>query len=505
MSDYSVTIVNENYDLTVTNPSPIDVVQVGTVGPPGPTGPGVASGGTTGQILSKASNTNYDTTWINPPSGAVWGSITGTLSNQTDLQSSLNSKQNVLTIGDIFSSGGSGISVSGGTGSVIGSGVSISQTESSSSTNGYLSSTDWSTFNNKFTLPSLTSGSVLFSNGTTISQNNSKFFWENTNGQLFLGYNALPTGLTTTSGFRQYFFGETIANVVGMLSYASGSTGNAFNFYRANGTFNATPTVTTTNQEFLLWQCLGFNGASFQTGAQLKFTCPETWASGDIPVTFEINTAPNGSSTRRARYQVDIDGNVKLNGDGFGNVVAGSGSTNTAKFVVRSTTEQLRIEYDASNYMTATIGSSGSAVFDLIGTSPTFEFDKALTVSGKLKAATTGSDPVSFIYGGPNSTNYFLRSVYTSSAIYITSAGIDPSYIPLKVVGATSQTAALQLWSSSSADLISIKETGKINFISASLVSTSATSGAQSLPANPDGFIIVQVAGVDKKIPYYQS
>lgn len=41
---------------------------IGTAGPTGPTGPagsGVIAGGTTGQILAKASATDYDTTWIN--------------------------------------------------------------------------------------------------------------------------------------------------------------------------------------------------------------------------------------------------------------------------------------------------------------------------------------------------------------------------------------------------------------------------------------------------------
>jgi len=35
------------------------------VGKQGDTGPGVASGGTTGQVLAKASSTNFDTTWVN--------------------------------------------------------------------------------------------------------------------------------------------------------------------------------------------------------------------------------------------------------------------------------------------------------------------------------------------------------------------------------------------------------------------------------------------------------
>jgi len=57
---------------------------------------------------------------------------------------------------------------------------------------GYLSSTDWNTFNSKYTLPSLTSGSVLFSNGTTIAEDNSNFFWNDTNNRLGIGTNT-PT------------------------------------------------------------------------------------------------------------------------------------------------------------------------------------------------------------------------------------------------------------------------------------------------------------------------
>jgi len=63
----------------------------------------------------------------------------------------------------------------------------LSITQATTSTNGYLSSTDWSTFNGKFTLPALTSGSVLFSNGTTIAQKNAQLFWDDTNNRLGIG------------------------------------------------------------------------------------------------------------------------------------------------------------------------------------------------------------------------------------------------------------------------------------------------------------------------------
>lgn len=39
-------------------------ITVGTAGPAGPAGSGLAAGGTTGQVLAKNSNTDYDTEWI---------------------------------------------------------------------------------------------------------------------------------------------------------------------------------------------------------------------------------------------------------------------------------------------------------------------------------------------------------------------------------------------------------------------------------------------------------
>lgn len=68
----------------------------------------------------------------------------------------------------------------------------VSNTESSVASLSYDVST-------KFTLPSLTSGSVLFSNGSTIAQQNARFFWDNTNNRLGVGTNA-PTSTLQVGG-----------------------------------------------------------------------------------------------------------------------------------------------------------------------------------------------------------------------------------------------------------------------------------------------------------------
>ena len=67
----------------------------GSQGPAGPVGPGVITGGFTGQVLAKKTNADYDTEWVTGGGGggaAIWGGITGTLSNQTDLQTVLDAK-----------------------------------------------------------------------------------------------------------------------------------------------------------------------------------------------------------------------------------------------------------------------------------------------------------------------------------------------------------------------------------------------------------------------------
>lgn len=66
----------------------------------------------------------------------------------------------------------------------------LSILQSNTTQSGFLSNTDWNTFNGKFNLPSLTSGSVLFSNGTTIAQDNANLFWDDTNNRLGIGTSA---------------------------------------------------------------------------------------------------------------------------------------------------------------------------------------------------------------------------------------------------------------------------------------------------------------------------
>lgn len=114
--------------------------------------------------------------------GVEWGAITGDLYNQTDLQAQLDSKQeylfsgtNIKTINSSTILGAGNINVVIGltgngpiTTAILTGGIgSISINQSTTSSNGYLSSTDWNTFNGK--QASLVSGTNIKTiNGTSI-------------------------------------------------------------------------------------------------------------------------------------------------------------------------------------------------------------------------------------------------------------------------------------------------------------------------------------------------
>jgi len=49
----------------------------GPAGATGPAGPGVPVGGSTGQVLTKNTSTNYDTSWQTPAAGGGSGNLDG--------------------------------------------------------------------------------------------------------------------------------------------------------------------------------------------------------------------------------------------------------------------------------------------------------------------------------------------------------------------------------------------------------------------------------------------
>jgi N-acetylneuraminic acid mutarotase len=198
---------------------------------------------------------------------AVWGTITGTLSNQTDLETALNSKQNTLTIGNLTDTGTDGITITSGTGSVIGSGTSIAQHVADTTHSGYLSSSDWNTFNSKqpsgnYLTTTLADANIFIGNVSNIAtavplsgdvsisvsgvvhvnsvQNNSIISSSIASGQVVKSVNSLTDAVVLAAGTNITI--TPSGNTLTFASTGSGSgtinTGSQYDlaYYAANGT-----------------------------------------------------------------------------------------------------------------------------------------------------------------------------------------------------------------------------------------------------------------------------
>ena len=83
-----------------------------------------------------------------------------------------------------------------------------------------------------------------------------------------------------------------------------------------------------------------------------------------------------------------------------GNVGIGTGDTISARLHAISTTEQLRLGYDVSNYLSVTIGSTGGVTLNAVGSGSAFTFSDAVTVSSSLTVNGGNS-----VFVAPSGTN----------------------------------------------------------------------------------------------------
>lgn len=163
-------------------------------------------------------------------SSAVWGAITGTLSNQTDLQNALNAKDAVLTFSSPLSRSTNTVSIPAATTSV----------------NGYLTSTDWTTFNAKQTALNGT-GFVKIS-GTTISYDNSTYLTTSAAASTYL---ALAGGTLTgaLNGTSATFTGDLTLSATNPRLYFTDTDNNPDYFIsNTDGTFTVYDVTNSTSR-----------------------------------------------------------------------------------------------------------------------------------------------------------------------------------------------------------------------------------------------------------------
>jgi hypothetical protein len=148
-----------------------------------------------------------------------------------------NNKQSTITTGNLTEAVSSVLTISGGTGAVIGSGTTIQIQQSSATVNGYLSSTDWTTFNSKQT--QINGTGFVKATGTTISYDNSTYYLaSNPSSYITLASLSGTTPISYNSGTGAISIALANTSTSG---YLSSTDWNTFNSKASLTTFSASP------------------------------------------------------------------------------------------------------------------------------------------------------------------------------------------------------------------------------------------------------------------------
>ncbi len=251
--------------------------------------------------------------------------------------STFNSKQNALTFGDLTDAGTDGITVTNGSGAVIGSGTSLSQHVADATHNGYLSSTDWNTFSSA----SGNAITALTGDGTAT------------------GPGSVPFTLTTVNSDVGSF---------GASGVIPSFTVNAKGLITAAGTNNLFPaplTFTTllTPDQGAPGTFIGNDSDLDQAVHNVIFGSTDTAMAGNVTsnVTLSAGDNTNGASTANAGHINLYAGSID-NGSGNAgdiNLFAGFGNSGLSGNILLSTSPNLSAAYGLIQLQNGTQGTAG--------------------------------------------------------------------------------------------------------------------------------------------------
>jgi len=238
----------------------------------------------------------------------------------------------------------------------------------SGSNKGFLTSADWTTFNSKFTLPALTSGSVLFSNGTTIAQDNANLFWDDANNRLGIGTNAPANNFVIQSAtpFQQIRSTQTSGNGEGGL-FITTWNGSAIASVGAFGGTNSTYSsgdISSNGIYITSDRAGGMHFIARSTGTIKFYTAGENLANRRMNI-FNNGNVAIGINTDGG-FKLDVNGTAQIQGD--------------VTIVALSPFQQIRSTQTTGNgeaglYFSTYNGSSVVACGGFGGTSSTYSFE----------------------------------------------------------------------------------------------------------------------------------
>lgn len=220
---------------------------------------------------------------------------------------------------------------------------------------------------------------------------------------------------------------------VNNAAYATGSSGTVTTaIATASGIANTGAGTLTNGTALFVGTALNSGGGTLTNNTGLEISA-QTAGTNIYGIRSRI-------ASSASRYNLYIDGTAQNYLSG--NLGVGTTSPST-KIHVISTTEQLRLGYDSSNYFSTTIGSTGGVTFDAVGAGAAFTFSDNVSTTGSLTS--TGTAGIGYSTGsGGTVTQITSRTTgvtinKTCGAITLVSAAGTTSWQSFTVTNSTVQ------------------------------------------------------------------
>lgn len=327
-----------------------------------------------------------------------------------------NNKQNALTFGNLTDVGTDGIIITGGTGAVIGTGTSIAQTKSDATHNGYLSSTDWSTFNAK--QPALTIGNLT---------------------------DAGTDGITVTNGT-----GAVIGTGTSLSQHVADATHNGYLSSTDWSTFNGKGTGSVTSVSVTTANGVSGTVATATTTPAITLTLGAITPSS-VAATGTV-TGSNLSGTNTGDVTIGTANGLSLVGQALS---LGLSSTSTTGALSSTDWNTFNGKQPAGNYITALTGdvtasgpgSVASTLATVNGSPGSFTYS-SLTVNGKglVTAASSGAAPVTTLAAVGASPNANAATISGNTLNLQPFSGTQPGVVTASGGGTTNFLRADGTW-----------------------------------------------------------
>jgi hypothetical protein len=320
-----------------------------------------------------------------------------------------NGKQSALTLGNFTEATSSILTITGGTGAIIGSGLSVQVKQASGSQNGYLSSTDWTTFNTKV------SSQWTTASGTEIYYANSVLIGTATNPATVNVLNTVETATTAQRGVNFY-------------QYNSGTQSSEINLLKARGTV-ASPTTIVTADVLSDLKTWAYDGTQFTNSGSAKWTSIGTISSGIVPTIFTLSTM-NATGTLTAALTVDQNQNTALGG------ILTSGTLGYTDTGILASFQGSANSYIQKILQNTNSGAAASADYILsndVGTSTTHYGDLGINSSTFTGTGSLSLANATYLYSntgdlvlGTNTANaiHFVANNAATDAMTISSANL---------------------------------------------------------------------------------